>query len=453
VIESSLRFRLLSAAAFVILLALPIAGAALLILFERNVMRQIDHELDADIEQLIANIERDNGAEVELATEPADPRFRQPQGGRYWQIAVDNGPVLRSRSLWDDALDLGTAPDPKAGVKRISIRGPGQQPLYAAVRSIILEPDTTGQTELRLVLAAAMDAREIAALKAQFRGDVAASLGLLALLLISAAWVQVSIGLKPFETLRAGLEKIRLGQRRRLSSELPRELQPLAAETNRLLEVQEKAIDRGRARAGDLAHGLKTPLTALMVMAQRLRDSGQGSFASDIEAQLRVLNAHIERELARTRIAADAGIRQHTLLSPILDRVVRTMQTLPGGDDIDWRIAGASGISLSVDEADFAEILGNVLDNARKWARFAVEITARKDGDQIELTVEDDGPGVPVQDYGRILRRGLRLDESMPGTGLGLTILKEVVEAYGGRIELGQSRLGGLRLSLRIREG
>lgn len=451
-IANSLRFRLLGAAAIVIVIALQIAGAALLVLFELNVMRQIDYGLDADIEQLIANVERKTGDEIELSTEPADPRFRRPLAGRYWQITSEKATMMRSRSLWDDVLVTGPAPDPKQGVKRISLAGPSRQRLYGAVRSIILEPDSPGQSELRLVLVAAMDAREIATLKARFRGDVATSLGVLALLLIAAAWAQVSLGLEPLEVLRTSVERVRLGQAGSVEGSLPQELQPLAAETNRLLEVQAAAIERARARAGDLAHGLKTPLMALAVMAQRLRDEGQRQLAEDIEMHLRQLSAHIERELARTRIAAEAGLKRHTALGSILDRVLRTMRTLPRGDDIDWRVECEPGLVLPLDEADLAEILGNVLDNARKWARTVVEIKAQRGDGSIELSFEDDGPGVPAQDYALVLRRGLRLDESKPGYGLGLAIVKEIVEAYGGQMELSASRCAGLTVLLRLPE-
>ena len=453
-IANSLRFRLLGTAAIVILIALQVAGIALLTLFERNVVRQVDIELDADLEQLIASLDRHADDSLELTRELADPRFRQPLAGRYWQIAAPPATLLRSRSLWDFQLETNAEPEPREGVKRIILQGPASQVLYGALRTILLEGDIEGQPDLRVVVVAAMDTSEIATLKQQFRGDVIGAMGLLALLLIGAAWAQVLVGLRPFEQLRTGVERVRLGQERRLEKGVPHELQPLVSETNRLLEEQEKVLERARARAGDLAHGLKTPLTALTVMSQRLRDQGQGQTADELELQLRHLGAHVERELSLSRIAAGSGIAHRTPLRPVLDRLVRTMRRLPRGDLIEWQISDVPAKHvLAVDEADLTELLGNLLDNARKWARSRVVLCAHARDKDIVIVVEDDGPGIEQADIPLVLRRGLRLDESKPGHGLGLTIVKDVAEAYGGGIDLGPADSGGLRAIVRIPGG
>lgn len=453
-IANSLRFRLLGAAAIVILIALQVAGIALLTLFERNVVRQVDIELDADLEQLIANLDRRSDDSLELTLELADPRFRQPLAGRYWQIAAPPATLLRSRSLWDFQLQTGAEPEPRDGVRRISLDGPANQALHGALRTILLEGDVEGQPDLRVVVVAAMDISEITTLKQQFRGDVIGALGLLALLLIAAAWAQVLVGLRPFEQLRTGVERIRLGQERKLEKVVPHELQALVSETNRLLEEQERVLERARTRAGDLAHGLKTPLTALMVLSRRLRDEGQGQTADEIEVQLRQLGAHVDRELSLSRIAAGSGIAHRTPLRPVLERLVRTMRRLPRGDQIEWRIADFQARHvLAVDETDLTELLGNLLDNARKWARARVTITAHARDRDVVIVVEDDGPGIEPTDIALVLRRGLRLDESKPGHGLGLTIVKDIAEAYGGSIDLGPSGSGGLGAIVRIPGG
>jgi signal transduction histidine kinase len=464
----SLRIRLLAAAAIVVSLVLVLAGFALVVVFERNVIRTIDIELDAYIDQLASILVRDENGDVTIDNELADPRFRQPYGGRYWQVSSDKGVLLRSRSLWDTLLQIDEAPAPGAGVRRRELTGPDRQVLYAAIRSVILEQEQAGPQEERsgqeqlqpgsqegrpgpeeerYVLVAAMDRAEVDNINAKFGGDIVPALGVFAVLLIGAAWVQVSVGLAPLEKVRTGLEAVRLGESRRLDADVPSELQPLVAETNRLLDAQESALVKARARAGDLAHGLKTPLTALTMLAEGLRNDGQGGLAHEIEHQLQGLGRHVERELVRSRIAAGAQAAR-AFLEPTVLGLVKTISKLPRGDGIAWSIDSPDGLAAAVDEVDLAEILGNLMDNARKWTQSVVAVKARRRDREIEILVEDDGAGIPEHDRSRVLSRGIRLDERVPGTGLGLTIVKDIVEAYNGRLDLGPSDIGGLRVSL-----
>jgi signal transduction histidine kinase len=230
------------------------------------------------------------------------------------------------------------------------------------------------------------------------------------------------------------------------TEELVTEVQPLARETNRLLEAQDLAIAAARKRAGDLAHGLKTPLTALAMVAEQLRRSEQAEVAEEIELQIRGIGQHVERELALTRIAARARAQKRTCIEPVVAGVVRTMRKLPRGSDIAWHIDCPPELATAVDEVDLAEILGNLLDNARKWSRSKVRVSARSNGNVVELHTEDDGPGFSPQDHARVLQRGGRLDESIPGSGLGLAITKEIIEAYQGSMQFHESRLGGLHV-------
>jgi signal transduction histidine kinase len=333
--------------------------------------------------------------------------------------------------------------------------GPDQQKLYASVRRIVLEPASHVQPAQAYHLVVAMDVAEIGtldALNSQLRSNMFIALGLLAVVLIAAAWAQVSIGLQPLEILRTGVENIRVGNARRLSEDVPSEVRPLVTETNRLLEAQEKAIEVARARAGDLAHGLKTPLTALALVAEKLRRQDEPDLAGELEQQLKGLNAHVERQLTRTRTAANATVTQKTIVHPLASRLLRTMEKLPRGDRIDWKLHCASDFAAPIEEVDLAEVLGNLLDNARKWARSEVTVTARSAAGGVELSIEDDGPGVSEADHARVTRRGTRLDESVPGTGLGLNIVQAVMEAYGGKMALERSASGGLRVRLSLHQ-
>jgi signal transduction histidine kinase len=452
-IPNSLRFRLLGAAVAIIVLAVQIAGLFVLFLFERNVIRLVHNELDLALERLTASLTYDDNGKVVPKNELPDVRFRQGLAGRYWQLSADGRPLLRSRSLGDAELSVRAPPGPKREAWRQTLDGPDDQKLYASVRRIILKPATPAEREKDYLLVVAMDVAEIAtldALNTQLRGNMFTALAILALILIVAAWAQVSIGLHPLEILRTGVESIRVGNARRMSDDVPTELRPLVTETNRLLEAQEKAIESARARAGDLAHGLKTPLTALGLVAEKLRQHRESDLAAELEQQLKGLSAHVERELTRARIAANSTVTQRTLVHPIATRLLRTMEKLPRGDRISWKLHCQPDFAAPVEEVDLAEILGNLLDNARKWARSEVTVSARSVDANVELSIDDDGPGVSEADHARVMRRGTRLDESVPGSGLGLSITRAVVEAYSGKVVLERSACGGLRVRLSL---
>ena len=331
---------------------------------------------------------------------------------------------------------------------------PGTTERLAAGRTIETTGASTSQhperSPLPVSIIVARDRSEFAALHGEFRNAVIIALGAIAALLLTSAWMQVNVGLRPAEQLRNNIERIRLGLARRLGDGYPDELRPLIDETNRLLEAQEKAIELARARAGDLAHGLKTPLSAVTAIAEQLHEAGDCSTAGEILRNVDLACRHVERELSRTRIAASSGLTYATPLLSSVSRLRETVERLPRGDELDWEISVPPDLLIKADEADVIEICGSILDNARKWASSQVQITARREGGEIILVVEDDGPGVDEGDYERILSRGMRLDESKPGTGLGLTIAKDIAQAYGGAIDLARSRLGGLGVTVRL---
>lgn len=446
----SARFRLLAASAVVIILAVQVAGAVIIVIFERHLVRTADHDLDALLDQLASMLVLNRDGHPAMASELADPRFRQPFSGRYWQISTKGVAVLRSRSLWDVELPIANPPAPGAGISRAELLGPEGLAVRVAVMTITIGDESQNQGT-HYVLASAINRSEIERLGSSFASDVLGAVAVLGFLLIASAWAQVTVGLAPFEGLRKDLEAIRIGNSQRLNTEeLVTEVQPLARETNRLLEVQDLAIAAARKRAGDLAHGLKTPLTALAMVAEQLRRSDQAEVAEEIELQIRGIGQHVERELALARIAARARAQKRACIEPVVAGVVRTMRKLPRGSDIAWHIDCPPELATAVDEVDLAEILGNLLDNARKWSRSKVRVSARSNGNVVELHTEDDGPGFSPQDHARVLQRGGRLDESIPGSGLGLAITKEIIEAYQGSMQFHESRLGGLHVEITL---
>ncbi len=270
------------------------------------------------------------------------------------------------------------------------------------------------------------------------------ALGILGLVLALATSVQVLLGLRPLDRLRSGVARIRSGESRRLQVDVPVEVLPLVEEVNGLLDARDREIERSRGRAADLAHGLKTPLAALLADAERLRERGELDLARDIEAVGEAMSRHVDRELARARVqgSGSRGTATATELEPLLRSLVAILARTPDGQRISYEIAVPEGTKLPLARTDLAEVLGNLLDNATRHARARIRIAFGPDGG---VAVEDDGPGIAATQRLKVTERGMRLDQRGEGAGLGLAIVQEVLEAYGWRLELGTSELGGLK--------
>jgi signal transduction histidine kinase len=314
-------------------------------------------------------------------------------------------------------------------------------------RAVTLPADIGGQT---VRVAVALDRAEIHSAGLAFASELAPSLGLLAAFLLTAAWMQVAIGLRPLDAVRHRLHEVRAGREARLGMAFPDEVRPLAAEVDHLLDAQEAAIARARARAADLAHGLKTPLTILASDAEELRAAGETRIADEIATVTDGMRRHVERELVRARAGIRARVGAAQPVRPVLDQVVAVLRRTPRGHPLGWDIDAADGLAAPVDAQDLAEIVGNLGENAAKWAASRVRVVARREGGAVTFSVEDDGPGVPEDQIPTVLARGGRLDEAEPGTGLGLAIVRDLAEAYGGSLSLKRSSLGGLSAEVRL---
>lgn len=442
----SLRLRLLLAAAVSIVAALAIAGVFISLILERYLHGRIESELDVHMRQLAGAVSLDEDDRLSLAYELADPRFFNPLGGLYWQVSQAGKPVLSSRSLWDQSLAAATLP----GLPRVQeIPGPNGAPLLALVRNVILETD---KGDRRLHLVVAINQHEALEALKGFNGEIVLSLGGLALFLLLAAWLQITVGLKPLRLLQLRLNQVRLGKSRQLQGEFPTEVRPLVTELNAVLLSQEETIKRARARAGDLAHGLKTPLAILSAEGRSLRKLGQETSAHEIETQVQIMRRCVERQLARTRARGKGGSRSIAIpVATSVERLLKAMKRLPGGTEITWKTDIPNGVSVALDPEDFDDIFGNLLDNARKWARSEVTFRCRERPDAILLSVEDDGCGIPEDQLATAVARGGMLDVGKAsGSGLGLAIAHDVLETYGADLEVRNGEPTGLRATARL---
>jgi signal transduction histidine kinase len=440
----SLRLRLVAGGIVAILLALTIAGAGLTLLFERHVTRTLADDLDVHLKQLLAGIDVNANEQLEITRPPADPRFADPLSGLYWQVSDHRDELLRSRSLWDTTMAL-PPDDPGPGeVHHHEIAGPGGNRMLVAERVIKL---AIGGSDVPVRVAVAADLARVSTAAAAFAKDLIIALAVLGLVLALATSIQVSLGLRPLDLLRRGIADIRAGRRRHLPAAVPAEVRPLVEEVNALLDAQEREMESSRSRAADLAHGLKTPLAALVTDAARLHARGEHAIAEDIEAVGDAMSRHVDRELARARVSIGLrrGLREMTDLAPLVRSLAETLARTPAGMRIAFELHIPEDMRVPFERTDLAEVLGNVLENAARHAATRVRITAGTDQRGPAITIEDDGEGIAPALLPRVLERGVRLDQRREGAGLGLAIVQDVLDAYGWRLDLARSELGGLK--------
>ena len=272
------------------------------------------------------------------------------------------------------------------------------------------------------------------------------------LLFIGFGVLVVRRGLSPFRIMRARLADVRQGRSARLDGEYPTEVGPLVDDLNALLDERERRVARAVAKAGDLAHGLKTPLAVLAQEIERADAGGQHELAESMRQQVTRMRRQIDSHLAQARVTA-AGVATHAQanVADAARALARTMERLHATRALPIDIAVPVDHTVHVAFEDLEEMLGNLLDNACKWARSRVHVSSDAHADRLVINVDDDGPGLDASLHERVLRRGVRADEATPGSGLGLSIVSDLAAAYGGSITLHQSTLGGLRAKLTLR--
>lgn len=435
VLSGSLSLRLLAFAGGTIALALAVAWAVLGILFERHAERQLQVELERHGIALIAAATIDPQGLPQLTQQPFDPRFDRPASGLYWLLAAPNG-ELRSRSLWDGKIEL---PAKRKGSGWLSGNSTGPFEPSVMVVERIVQPDRDGP-KLRVAIAA--DKAPLNAARSEFERETAIFLLALWGLLALAAWVQVRMGLRPLVVVRDELSLMSKAAEARLeASAHPAEIRPLTEAINQVASQRADDITRARQRAKDLAHALKTPLTALRLQIEAL----PADQARDMMHSLLLVSGAVEGELARTGLKGAEG---STPVNRVVERVFEVVSRTPAGQKITLRHLLPSHIRLPISEEASLELLGALIENAVRHAEEAVTIAGGDDQGSIWITIEDDGPGIPETLRSAALERGGQLDERSGSHGLGLSIAQDLVSASGGMLILQDSAKGGL--SVRI---
>lgn len=443
-ITSSLRARLVVASLAWIAVALVLTGVVLMVLFRLHVERHFDARLHDHLEEIAAAAEVGEDGHLKLSWEPADPRFKPPHSGWYWEVRAGARVLRRSASLGDAALPV-ESPGAGPSVAR-DITWPSDECLRVIVQEIRFP-----EKDEPLTVLVAGPRREIRADVGSFARLLALSLAALALALGALAIIQVGFGLRPLATVRSALNEVRLGTRARIDAgESPSEVRPLIDEVNALIAEREAKLQRARAEAGDLAHALKTPIAIITNEATRVG----GAVGEALQAETHRMRRVVEHHLVRARAAAgyrSAGASAG--MAPIVDDIRFSLAKLH--PQLTLAVQVFDGGAFAGDRDDLGEMVGNLADNAAKWAVSRISVASASIGDRLQVSVEDDGPGLDEAARAAAVTRGERLDTNAPGDtsgarghGLGLSIVANLAELYGGRLTLDRSPLGGLRAVL-----
>lgn len=438
-ITRSLHWRLLAGAMAAILLALAVAWLFMTLLFERHLDRRLQAEMTRDGVRLVAGLVVAADGTPQVERPPVDSRLETPAGGYYWEVSTAGG-SLRSRSLWDADLRRPAAA-PADHWRLQPAAGPYGQPVEILERRVELANGPQVLVQL------ALDSAPLASVRAEFGREMAIFLVALWLVLSAAAWLQVRLGLRPLGRVRSELAALRASASARLPVSPLREVQPLIDSINALADAREHDLGVARQRAADLAHSLKTPLSAMVAQSRRAREAGAEQAAEGLDRAIAAIRRTIEAELARARAAVirrQAG--GNAVVRTTVERLVTVLEQTDKGGELAFTLDIPPSLCVPVQAEDLSEILGAVLENAVRYARRQVRVSAAAGSEWTSVSIEDDGPGIGAEHALDALMRGGRLDEAHGGSGLGLAIARELAEATGGTITMSRSALGGLKL-------
>ncbi len=427
-----------------LVVALVATGFLLTELYSRALDTTLTQTLDFHVESLTGAL-LEEGDPRDSNVELADPRFERPRSGWYWIIRDSEGTLvnLSTSVVGINLPDLDTDSD-LLGRRTAVVDDVFGTRLRMVERSVTLAGETYR-------ISVSGNLTEILELVDDFRGQAFVVLGAVGAMLAVMSAIVARIAMRPVARLSEAVEAVREGESAIVSGTYPTEIAPLAEEVNELLRSNAQIIERARNQVGNLAHGLKTPIAVLRNEAAARKGALADVVGSETEKMSNMVSTYLERArlAARTSVVgkkADAAM--------IMLRLTRVMRKIHPEVTIVFHTPDASLPWFRGDEADLEELAGNLLDNACKWSKGQVEVrlsSERSDkGNQLLIRIDDNGPGLTEEDAQKVLRRGVRLDEKTPGTGLGLDIVKELVDVYGGSLELKRSALGGLLVELRL---
>jgi len=452
----SLVTSLVRAAALWAVPGLILTAIALTWVSRNSSYRSFDEPLESAVLSLIASVDTAGDGTLGLARELPDPRYQRALSGRYWLIGdVNNGieimPTLSSRSLYGASLPITESQIAALAVQgqepvRFTTNGPdidANETLRVVARQVVLPEMNTPV----IVLAAADRAPVTRAIR-NFTIISVSLLLLLTLGMIVAVYAQVRLGLKPLFNLGHRIADVREGRALTVEGEYPPEISPLATELNSLISHNKTIVERAQTHVGNLAHALKTPIAVLRNEAA----FGEVTKSEIVSRQTEAMASQVDHHLRRARAAARGqaiGVRAD--IDPVIDGLIRTLPRIYRDKDLTIDRSGGTGLVFRGHPRDLEDMVGNLMDNAAKWTKDRIDVVVRAEEDGFcVISICDNGPGLKPEEYEIALKRGARLDEATPGSGLGLSIVDDLADAYNGSFELSRARIGGLKAILRL---
>ncbi len=437
--RNSLTLRLVSTSFAWVGATLLVTMVLLVVLFRGHIEQRFEAQLLDHLEELVSASELTPEGALQMTWRPSDPRFIRPHSGWYWEILRSGVSVARSDSLWRESLKVT---EPRIGdVPQIQqFSGPEDEPLQVLVQDI-----TFPEAEKPLLFVVAGPVADIEDNVRAFTAQVIITLTVLGIGLLLVVWFQVRFGLRPLQELQQALGDIRKGKVQRLPGNYPVEVEPVVNELNGLLDHNKALLERARTQVGNLAHALKNPLTVIRNEAKAIENE-RGRVIGE---QTAVMANSVDRYLSQARMAGTASVLgARADVKAIIEDLCFSMERLYQERELEIQYSGLDRCWFLGEAQDLEEMLGNLMDNACKWACSQVLVRAECADDRLLIVVEDDGPGIPEQRQVEVLERGHRLDEKVPGSGLGLDIAQDIAGLYRGSITLGRMPSGGLRAQL-----
>jgi len=443
--RQNFRARLIIGTALWIIIGQCISGFVLAAILRGVVASQFDHDLSDHTLELAGLVNVNAQLMPVVKRDMSDPRFLPARSGLYWQVQLPNGATLRSASL-QDALFLPGGPEGVQTSAPVFVEGPtGPMRL---MRKLVHVRQLNEPVEIRV----GSDERLIDEEMARFNLPMAASLGIVALGLLGGACAQIACGLRPLSRIRHAVAGVRSGRMSLLPDGLPAEVIPLVNELNTMISANRNMVERARILAGNFAHALKMPLAVLTEEARELKQRGHTEVAEVVFAQCSRMALLMDYQTARARASALANVGASSNPATVVRDVIRACARLYSEGNKSFAFDGPSDLVVACDPNDLTEMIGNLVDNAGKWAREHVTVTLTDCGDSVQIVVEDDGPGIVAEHREAVFGVGVRFDEEKPGTGLGLAITYDLATLYGGRLWIETSHLGGAAVSLSVRK-
>lgn len=439
--RKTLAFRIIALSGIWILIALMITGLMLVSNHRDHTAQHYDAHVSMHLEELTGASHFSEEGNFALSFRPSDPRYRIRYSGWYWEVKQGQETLNRSLSLGESSLDMKDAtPTPDVVIHEFA--GPRNEMLRVHIVAI-----AQGSEHEPLVFLATAPTTGITEDVVEYSNHIVLGFIVLGIGLLLAVILQVRLALKPLKAISRRIGDIRAGRASKMPEDQLEDVQPLVDELNNLLDHNAALVKRARNQLGDLAHSVKNPLTVINNAVHEM-DASQKEL---ILQQTSDISRSVDHYLSRARtFGTEKVLGSRSSIRTATEDLVYAMQRIYQQRELDFDLTGLRGCWFKGESQDLEEMLGNLMDNACKWAKSSVKIYCGTQDGRLQVVVEDDGPGIPKEEFEKVMHRGNKLDESKPGHGQGLGIVKDIAALYGGSLKLAKSELGGLQAKLNL---